>query len=234
MAAFARFLVVAVVGDEFAVFFAASPFLAKRIQMSFAGFGFPPSNPPARAQHCALVGGYMRKEQNNLLWGGCPGHPGHLSTAAFAGCSVPFHTSPPSRGALRSAGVPTIAASTTPAPRLPGDSARGRGIWEDSEGAREYPMCAEGWAMWVLGGSPDLSKATGGTYRLGKPLRLNLPGGPPLGALRRCLRVAFAPRSHPPTALWGIQEGKADVTRGETGERRTSCAATRALCPPTQ
>ena len=32
---------------------------------------------------------------------------------------VPFHTSPPSRGALRSAGVPTIAASTTPAPLLP-------------------------------------------------------------------------------------------------------------------
>ena len=37
--------------------------------------------------------------------------------AAFAGrSSVPFHTSPLSRGALRSAGAPTIAASTTPAP----------------------------------------------------------------------------------------------------------------------
>jgi hypothetical protein len=37
---------------------------------------------------------------------------------------VPVHTSPLSRGALRSAGVPTVAASTTPAPRagpaLPG------------------------------------------------------------------------------------------------------------------
>jgi len=32
---------------------------------------------------------------------------------------VPFHTSPSSRGALRSAGVPTIAASTTSAPLLP-------------------------------------------------------------------------------------------------------------------
>jgi hypothetical protein len=30
-------------------------------------------------------------------------------------------------------------------------------------------MCAEGWALWVLGGSPDLFKATGGTYRLGTP-----------------------------------------------------------------
>ncbi|AEO61348.1 hypothetical protein MYCTH_2130517 [Thermothelomyces thermophilus ATCC 42464] len=92
-----------------------------------------------------------------------------------------------------------------------------RGIWEDSAGVREYPMCAEGWAMWVLGGSPDLSKATGGTYRLGTPTGLNLPVGPPLGALRRRLRGAIAPRSRPPTALWGIQEGKADVTRGSTG-----------------
>jgi hypothetical protein len=57
--------------------------------------------------------------------------------------------------------------STAAAPALrPGGS---RGIWEDSAGAREYPMCAEGWAMWMLGGSPDLYKATGGTYRLGKP-----------------------------------------------------------------
>ncbi|MDQ3284537.1 MAG: hypothetical protein M3P92_02310 [Actinomycetota bacterium] len=84
---------------------------------------------------------------------------------------VPFHTSPLSRGALRSAGVPTIAASTTPAPLLPELLRPGaqRGIWEDSTGAREYPECAEGWAMWVLGGSPDLYKATGGTYRLGTP-----------------------------------------------------------------
>jgi hypothetical protein len=36
-------------------------------------------------------------------------------------------------------------------------------------GAREYPMCAEGWALWVLGRWPDLYLATGGTYRLGKP-----------------------------------------------------------------
>ena len=30
-------------------------------------------------------------------------------------------------------------------------------------------MCAEGWALWVIGGSPDLLKATGGTYGLGMP-----------------------------------------------------------------
>ena len=85
--------------------------------------------------------------------------------------SVSFHTSPLSRGALRSAGVPTIAASTTPAPLLPEHLSQGpaRHLGRLRSGAREYPMCAEGWAMWVLGGSPDLFKATGGTCRLGTP-----------------------------------------------------------------
>ncbi len=55
-----------------------------------------------------------------------------------------------------------------PSPAAPLALCQGqRGIWEDSAGAREYPMCAEGWALWALGGSPDLYKATGGTYRLG-------------------------------------------------------------------
>ena len=71
-----------------------------------------------------------------------------------------------------------------------------------------------------------------GYLPVGEAFRLNLPGGPPLGALRRCLRGAFAPRSLLPTALWGIQEGKADVTRGKTGARRTRCVATRASRPP--
>jgi len=54
----------------------ASPFLAKPIQMSFAGLGNPPLSPPARAPHCALVGGYMRKGNPKLLWGGCRGKLG--------------------------------------------------------------------------------------------------------------------------------------------------------------
>ena len=85
--------------------------------------------------------------------------------------TVPFLTSPPSRGALRSAGVPTIAASTTPAPLLPWRIRPGpaRHLGRLRSGAREYPICAEGWAMWVFGGSPYLFKATGGTYRLGTP-----------------------------------------------------------------
>jgi hypothetical protein len=154
----------------------ASRFLAKPIQMSFAGSGNPPQSQPGRAPHCALVGGYVRKREKPQLCGGDVG--GAAVSAPLAPLRgslrrpllVPFHTSPLSRGALRSAGVPTIAASTTPAPLQPEHLARGlHGIWEDSEGVREYPMCAEGWAMWVLGGSPDLFKATGGTCRLGTP-----------------------------------------------------------------
>jgi hypothetical protein len=52
-----------------------------------------------------------------------------------------------------------------------------------------------------------------GYLPVGDAARLNLPVGPPLGAPRRRFRGAHAPRSRPPTALWGIQEGKADVTR---------------------
>jgi hypothetical protein len=67
----------------------ASRFLAKPIQMSFAGSGNPPQSPPARAPHCALVGGYVRRE-NPSSAGGMSGEPlfqrlWHLSAAAFAG-----------------------------------------------------------------------------------------------------------------------------------------------------
>jgi hypothetical protein len=241
----------------------AGPFLAKPIQTSFAGSRNPPPSPPARARHCALVGGYMRREQPEqpeqpeqrgqpatvpkVLWlastalAGMRGPPPHFvgplhlcawlrasepifsktHTNEFCGIekstpepagpcaplrpgrwvyekgsrkpcggdverlsasaplrgslrrplTVPFLPSPPSRGALRSAGVPTIAASTTPAPLLPWRTRPGpaRHLGRLCSGAREYPICAAGWAMWVFGGSPYLFKATGGTYRLGTP-----------------------------------------------------------------
>jgi len=99
----------------------ASRFLAKPIQMSFAGLGNPPKSPLGRAPHCTPAGGYMRKEQTSS----CGGDVEAQLLAPLHGglrrpLSVPFHTSPLSRGALRSAGGPTIAASTTPAPRHPG------------------------------------------------------------------------------------------------------------------
>jgi hypothetical protein len=273
----------------------ASPFFAKRTQMSSAGLGNPPQSPPGRARRCALAGGYMRREQPEqpeqpgkaslatrpsrgeggrlaarlpLWWWArarepifCKTHPNEFcgigkSTPEPAGpcaslrpgrwvyekgkespagrmwwlaiaplrgslrrpLSVPFHTSPLSRGALRSAGVPTIAASTTPAPLLP---------WR----SRRAPLRHLG-RLCRRKGIPRVRRGVGyvGAWRFARPLKShrgylpvgdalgrNLQVGPPLGALRRCLRGANAPRSRLPTALWGIQEGKADVTRGETG-----------------
>ncbi|KAL2126754.1 hypothetical protein VTI74DRAFT_284 [Chaetomium olivicolor] len=70
-----------------------------------------------------------------------PLHPGRLRRPLL----VPFHTSPPSRGALRSTGVPTIAASTTPAPSLPRPSRRAqRGIWEDPVRRKGIPRVRRG------------------------------------------------------------------------------------------
>lgn len=165
-----------------------SPFLAKPIQTSFAGLGNPPQSPPGREHHCALVGGYMRKEQK-ALWGGCrepqslgtpPRQPSQAADgpisfiAAFAWCpTVCRGTDDCGEHHL------STAAALAHSPGV--SAASGKTL----SGAREYPICAEGWAMWVLGGSPYLFKATGGTYRLGTPSGLNLPVGPPLGALRR-------------------------------------------------
>jgi hypothetical protein len=111
--------------------------------MSFAGLGFLLISPPARAQHCTLAGGYMKREPKQLPAEGMSGSPwAPLRGSLRWQLLVPFHTSPLSRGALRSAGVPTIAASTTSAPWPPGESARGRGIWEDSVQAQGKTPCA--------------------------------------------------------------------------------------------
>jgi hypothetical protein len=148
---------------------------------------------------------------------------------------VPFHTSPLSRGALRSAGVPTISASTTSAPWLPRlytpGAARHLGRLHRRKGIPRVRRGVGSVGAWRLARP---FKSHRGYLPVGDASGLNLPGGPPLGALRRCLRGAIAPRPHLPTALWGIQEGKADVTRGETGARRTSSVATRASAPASQ
>ena len=62
-----------------------SPFLAKPIQMSFAGLRNPPLCPTARARPCALVGGYMRGKDTSPCGGDVEAPPRHPSTAAFAG-----------------------------------------------------------------------------------------------------------------------------------------------------
>ena len=152
----------------------ASPFLAKPIQMSFAGLGNPPQSPPARAPHCAPVGGYMRREKEHAP-------VGRMSRALKRLGTSPRQPSQAAVGPISYfaafAWCPTVCRGTddcgehhpSTAAALAHPPGVRRGIWEDSAGAREYPMCAEGWAMWVLGGSPDLFKATGGTYRLGTP-----------------------------------------------------------------
>ena len=148
---------------------AASPFPAKRIQTSCAGSDFLLICQPARAQRSMVTGGYVGSSSTRLR-GGCPGHPGHLSAAAFAGSLSPISYI----AAL--AWCPTVCRGTddcgehhpsTVAPWRIRPGARHLGRLRS--GARENPICAEGWAMWVIGGSPDLFKATGGTYRLGKP-----------------------------------------------------------------
>ena len=82
--------------------------------------------------------------------------------------TVPFLTSPPSRGALRSAGVPTIAASTTPAPLLP---------WRIRPGA----SAASGKTPFRRKGIPHMRRGVGyvGVWRFAIPVQK--PPGVPTG-----------------------------------------------------
>ena len=150
---------------------AREPIFSKRHTNEFCGTG---KSTPEPAGTCAPLrpGRWVYEgKERKPLWGGCRVASAPLHGSLRRPLLVPFHNSPLSRGALRSAGVPTISASTTPAPLLPWRSGPGkaRHLGRLRPGAREYPMCAEGWALWVLGRWPDLYLATGGTYRLGKP-----------------------------------------------------------------
>ena len=146
---------------------AVSRFLAKPIQNGFCGIR-PLAREPAGAWPALRVGRWVYEK---ALRGGSSG----TSWAPPRGslrrlCNVPIQNSPLSRGALRSAGVPTIAARTTAAPpTAPGlEPARFGGISEESRGAREYPDRAEGWALWVTGGSPRLRRSHRGYRRVGE------------------------------------------------------------------
>ena len=50
-------------------------------------------------------------------------------------------------------------------------------------------LSAEGWALWVHGGSPALLYSHRGYPPVGEAFAQNLLAGPPLGALRRCVRA---------------------------------------------
>jgi hypothetical protein len=68
-------------------------------------------------------------------------------------------------------------------------------------------MCAEGWAMWAPGGSPDLPKATGGTRQLGKPQGRTSWLGLLLGRLGFVCGTLSVSRPHADGAL-GNSEGE--------------------------
>ena len=105
------------------------------------------------------------------------------------------------------------------------------GIWEDPAGAREYPTCAEGWAMWVPGGSPDLTESHRGYPPVGEAVRGRTSWqGLLLGRLGGVFGALWRPRSRLPTALWGIQKGKADVA-ARRARRQAGRAAARPRSP---
>jgi hypothetical protein len=193
--------------------------------MGFAGLGFWPERPPARARPCSTVGGYMRKEHScggvvRVTLGTSPRQPSRAAQSHFIHRRlrvVPYGL--PGYRRLRRA---------PPQHRGPPQGARHLGRLCRRKG---IPRVRRGVGYVGAWRFARPSQSHRGYLPVGEASGQNLPVGPPLGALRRCLRGAIAPRSRLPTALWGIQEGKADVTRGETGERRTSSAATRAPVP---
>ncbi|KAK4133665.1 hypothetical protein BT67DRAFT_39822 [Trichocladium antarcticum] len=95
-----------------------------------------------RRQHIHSPGPAHTRSKH-LLWGGCPGRPGHLPTAAFAGCHRShFMLSPLSR--VVPYGLPgyrRLRRTTPPQPRgcCHGATASGKTL----SGAREHPICAD-------------------------------------------------------------------------------------------
>jgi len=170
----------------FAFLRAREPIFSKTHTNEFCGIGKSTPQPAGPWDPLRPGRWVYEKGTDKLLWGGCRGTAlAPLHGSLRRPLSVPFHTSPLSRGALRSAGVPTIAASTTPAPRLP---------WLSPGAARHLGrLCRRK-------GIPRVRRGVGyvGCWRFARPFQshrgylpvgdasgLNLPVGPPLGALRR-------------------------------------------------
>jgi hypothetical protein len=159
----------------------ASPFFAKPAQLSFAGSGNPPHSPPARASHCTQAGGYVRERESQAPAGGMSRHaPWHLSAAAFAGrCWSRFILRRPRvvpyglPGYRRLRRAPPQHRRWPLALRRP---AAAKASGKTPHGVREYPMCAEGWALWVLGGSPYLPQSHRGYLPVGDAFRAEPPG----------------------------------------------------------
>lgn len=165
-------------------------------------------SPLACATPCQKVSVYLREcsagRMSRFILGTSPRQP---SPAAL----VSFLLSPLSRGALRSAGVLTIAASMFLASRLARLSWPGRRprYLENSCQARGNTPCApSGGLCGRLAVRQTFSEADWGYLPVGDAFhRQILSCRPPLGVLRRYLQVClFALCSCLPTATWGIYD----------------------------
>lgn len=146
---------------------AVSRFLAKPIQNGFCGIR-PLAREPAGACPALRVGRWVYEK---ALRGGRPAQAGRPHAAAFAGfATFQFRIR---RSRVVPYGLPGYRRLRREPPLHPqpprASSQRGLGgISEESRGAREYPDRAEGWALWVTGGSPRLRRSHRGYRRVGE------------------------------------------------------------------
>jgi len=171
----------------------ASPFFARPIQMSFAGFTNPPQSPPGRAPRCALVGGYVRKEEKKAPagrtsgslsqreLGTTPRQPSQAAVgpisyiAAFAWCPTVC------RGTDDCGEHHLSTAAATGATRPVVRAASGKTL----QAQGNTPCAPRGGLCGCLAVRQTCSKPPGVPTGWGRLSGLNLPVGPPLGALRR-------------------------------------------------
>jgi len=115
---------------------------------------------------------------------GCGWAP-HRASEPFI--SVPVPTVKPRTGWIGGEALPpdTLRHEPLPVAAPPRGVA---GAWGATKGAVAC-LSAEGWALWVHGGSPALLHSHRGYPSVGEAFAQNLLAGPPLGALRRCDRA---------------------------------------------
>lgn len=158
------------------VVFGREPIFSKTHTNEFCGmrfFGQKPAGPCAALHTGRWV---YEKEAKQLTAVGLSGSPwAPLRGSLHWLLLVPFHTSPLSRGALRSAGVPTIAASTSPAPRLPGICPGGAASGKTLKAQGKTPCAPRGGQCGCLAVRQTFSKPPGVPTGWGS-LRAEPPG----------------------------------------------------------
>lgn len=210
-------------------------FLQIPYKTGFAGLGSWPTNPPARAQHCALAGGYVRKEAScggdaRVSLGTPPRQPSRAAQSRFLPCRlrvVPYGL--PGYRRLRRA--PPQQRGRTPPLRGGGGAASGK----TPEAQGTTPCAPRGGLCGCLAARQTSPKPPGVPTGWGSLSGQHLPDGPPLGAPRRRLRGAFSSPLSPADGALGNSGGESrcdprrdrrtpDEQRGHAGPQR----------PPTQ